>query len=49
MHGQNHIKKHTEVGDRRYGKYRKERKEHSSKDVYKQRRDMNCDSDAAGV
>jgi len=27
----------------------KERKERSNKDVYKQRRDVNCDSDAAGI
>jgi len=34
------MKKQTnrnEDGDRRHGKYRKERKEHSNKDVYKQR------------
>jgi hypothetical protein len=39
----------NEIGIRRYGKYRKERKEHSNKDVYKQRRDLYCDSDAADI
>jgi hypothetical protein len=40
---------HNEDGDRRHGKYRTERKEHSNKDVYKQRGDLNCGSDAAGI